>query len=352
MRAKFHFDDSIAGIGAVAALEERFAKFVGCRFAIAMPNCTSALHAALLACGVQREDEVLVASYSWGGCVAGALHIGAVPVFADIDDTLTLDMEDVREKISEKTKAVIAVHLFGHPCALNKLAALCRENELQLIEDCAQAFGAAINGHQVGSFGIGCFSMGSGKHLNAGEGGMITTSDEDILDRILFYTQHPLRQRKDMTRWCEPNEFALNYRVHPLAAAYALRRFDIVIGDMKCRRERFEELNHILSDYGGNVLSPVSVREGVEHAWFRFSPLRHPNATERDYEEAGKHLADCGFVLEPGYIHTPLHQQPSLFHYLSNRIAKRIKSTHLPKTEAACRNRIGVRLANSQRGIL
>jgi perosamine synthetase len=132
-----------------------------------MTNCTSAIHASLLASGVKRNDEVIVPAYTWGGTITGLLQIGAVPVFADIDDTLTLDVDDIKSKITGKTKAVIAVHLFGHPCDMESLTTICSQNNLALIEDCAQAFGAKINGRYVGSFGIGCFSFGYRKPLSA-----------------------------------------------------------------------------------------------------------------------------------------------------------------------------------------
>jgi dTDP-4-amino-4,6-dideoxygalactose transaminase len=179
------FCESIAGTGCVAELERKFAEYVGTRYAIAMSSCTAALHAALIACGVKRGDEVIAPAYTWGGSIAGALNLGAIPIFVDIDETLTISPAEVERLITRRTKAVIAVHLFGHPCDLEKLTAICWQNGVALIEDCAHAIGAKIGERHVGTFGVGCFSFSYAKSLSAGEGGMLTTTDTEVYDRGL-----------------------------------------------------------------------------------------------------------------------------------------------------------------------
>jgi perosamine synthetase len=340
--------DSVTGGGNVAALEKKIAEYVGAKFAIAMTNCTSAIHTALIISGVKRGDEVIVPAYTWGGTISGLLQIGAIPVFADIDGTLTLDVDDVRSKITDKTKAVIAVHLFGHPCDMESLTAICSQNNLVLIEDCAQAFGAKINGQYVGSFGIGCFSFGYNKILSAGEGGMITTNSEEIYDRIIFLTQHPLRQRKDIFSFSEPNEFALNYRIHPLTAKAVLEAFDSALVALAEKRGLFNSINNEILQTPLKWLEPVIIRDSAEHSWHRYSPKLDPSISDSDYETIKSFFAEHGCIIEDGYIQKPLYRHRALRYYISRRAFRAMRNLSLPQTETACLTRIGVALRDKQ----
>ncbi|MFC1716576.1 DegT/DnrJ/EryC1/StrS family aminotransferase [Candidatus Poribacteria bacterium] len=338
--------DSIIGCGAVEALEQKFAEYIGTRFAVAMTNCTSALHAALLASGVKRGDEVIVPAYTWGGTIAGLLHIGAVPVFADIDDTLTLDVEDVSRKVTHKTKAIIAVHLFGHPCHMDRLKSLCQEYDLALIEDCAQAFGARFRGQHVGSFGTGCFSFGYTKPICAGEGGMITTDSADIYDRILFFTQHPLRQRKDMIDFREPNQFSLNYHIHPLTAKSVLESFDAALQLLEDKKSRYSSLHSAILDTPMKGLKPVTIADGAEHSWHKYSQELLPSLTESEHKSIRAFLEEHGYLVEDGYIKAPLYSHSSLKYYLTRRSFRMVQQLSLPATEIACRKRAGIAIRN------
>jgi perosamine synthetase len=340
--------DSVTGGGAVAALEKKFAEYVGAKFAIAMTNCTSAIHAVLLASRVKRNDEVIVPAYTWGGTIAGLLQIGAIPVFADIDGTLTLEIEDFKRKITGKTKAIIAVHIFGHPCDMESLMAICSQNNLVLIEDCAQAFGAKINGKHVGSFGIGCFSLGYNKVLSAGEGGLITMDNENVYDKTLFLTQHPFRQRKDMLSFKENNEFSLNYRIHHLTANAILSAFDNALETLARKREFFNSLNDAILRNQLKGLEPVTIRDGVEHSWHRYSPKLDLSIFGSDYESIKSFFADHGCIIEDGYIQKPLYHHKALIYYMSRRNFRAMRNTSLPQTEIACSTRIGVALRDRQ----
>lgn len=334
--------DSITGTGSIEALETRFRELVGTRFGIALCNATCALHAALLASGVKSGDEVIVPAYTWGGSITGVLQIGATPVFADIDETLTLDPRDVLAKITGKTKAVILVHLFGHPGYCFELRKICRDAGIILIEDCAQAFGAKDRRRPVGSFGIGCFSFSPGKILNVGEGAVLTTGDEDVYDRLLYYTQHPLRQRKDSLTINRLNQFALNYRLASPLAEAALAKLDGALQEISERTKAFTELSAMLAKANFAGLTPVSAREGVAVSWHRYSPALNKGITADELESIQTFLGGLGFRMQKGYIAEPLYRDAALSEYLPFRVRKKIRRLILPITELACQSRVGI----------
>jgi dTDP-4-amino-4,6-dideoxygalactose transaminase len=326
------------GAGVVGELERRFAALVGARFCVAMNNCTSAVHAALLAHGVGRRDEVIVPAYTWGGSLTGLLHLGAVPVFADVDDTLTLDPEDVERKVNGRVKAVVAAHLYGHPCDVRRLKEVCRRHRLALIEDCAHAFQATADGRAVGTFGTGCFSLPHG----AGAGGMLSTDDEKVFDRALYYTQSPLRQRSEMLAPREPNEFTLDYGLDPLAAASILSGLEAATEALRRRRAFFELLNEEVGRSPFEKLSPVTVRPNVVHSWHRYSPALTWHVSERELGAIRDFFFARGCRVEQGYVPRPLYCHRALA-ALSRLSAKRARATILARTEQACVTRIGVR---------
>ena len=166
----------------VAAFEEEFAAYSGGKFGVGVNSGTSALHLALLAAGVGPGDEVITVSCTFVATVAAVDYAGARPVFVDVDpQTLNMDVSKVEAAISERTKAVLPVHLHGHPADLVPIFEIARRHDLVVIEDAAQAHGAEYKGRRVGSIGdLGCFSFYPGKNLGAcGEGGMVVTNNED-----------------------------------------------------------------------------------------------------------------------------------------------------------------------------
>lgn len=339
--------DSITGTGSIETLETRFRELIGTRFAVAMCNATSAIHATLLAAEVKRGDEVIVPAYTWGGSISGILQIGAIPVFADIDKTLTLDPQDVIAKITDKTKAVILVHIFGHPGYCFDLQKICRDAGINLIEDCAQAFGAKEQGRMVGSFGTGCFSFSSGKLLNAGEGAVLTTDDENLYDRILYYTQHPLRQRKDGLEIKHLNQFALNYRLAGSLAENVLLKIDEALKKISEKRKEFTELSDALAEANFTGIIPVTLRDTVSPSWHRYSPALDGETSGDEIIRIQSFLGKLGYRMEKGYVSEPLYRDYALYEYLSLNVRKKIKLLFLPNTELACQTRVGIRRLDS-----
>ncbi len=175
----------------VRKFEEAFSSYIGAERAVAVSNGTIALDLALKALGLGPGDEVISPAFTFIATANAILYQGSKPVFADVDEkTFNIDPEDLLEKITSKTRAVIGVHLYGQPFDLKTVSQICEDHHIALIEDCAQAHGAEFEGKKVGSFGIGCFSFYPTKNMTTGEGGMITTSDEGMAARLRLLRNH------------------------------------------------------------------------------------------------------------------------------------------------------------------
>ncbi len=299
----------------VEAFEARFAALCSVPHAIATTSGTTALHIALLAHGIGAGDEVITTAFSFVASANAALYVGARPVFADIDpDTLTLDPRDVAAKITPRTRAIIAVHLYGNPAALDELTALCEQHGLALIEDACQAHGATFAGRPVGGFGTGCFSFYPTKNMTSGEGGMITTADARVAERALLLRAHgsPRRYQHDILGY--------NFRLSDLHAAIGLAQMDHLVGWTARRVQNAGDLTALLRD---QEVEFQRILPGATHVYHQFT-IRVPE--RRD--EVAAYLRDRGIGCEV-YYPTPIHQQP-LYRDLGYR-------DHLPFTEQAAR---------------
>ncbi len=180
----------------VAEFENAFAEFVGVEHAVAVNSGTAALHAALLAHGIGKGDEVITSSFSFIATANSILFTGASPVFADIDpDTFNINTDDIQESITSKTKAIMPVHLYGHPSEMKAVMEIAEDNDLAVIEDACQAHGAIYNGKKVGSFGTGAFSFYPTKNMTTSEGGIMTTNDKKVAEKARMIRAHGSRQR-------------------------------------------------------------------------------------------------------------------------------------------------------------
>ena len=218
----------ISSIGEyIQRFEEGFAKFCGAGHGIAVSSGTVAIHLALLAAGVGPGDEVIVPTLTFVGTVSPVKYVGATPVFVDSEPEIgTLDPQAVEKAITSRTKAIIVVHLYGHPADMDPILDIARKYELIVIEDAAEAHGAKYKGRPVGSFGnCATFSFYGNKILTTGEGGMIVTNDKDLADRIRFLKDHAMDPNR---RYWHP-EVGYNYRITNLQAAIGcaqLERFN------------------------------------------------------------------------------------------------------------------------------
>jgi dTDP-4-amino-4,6-dideoxygalactose transaminase len=232
----------------VRELEQRFAVRLGAKHALATSNCTGALCSSMVALGIGPGDEVIVPGYTFFASAASIVNIGAVPVIADTDATLTLDVDDIARRITPLTKAVLAVHMRGAPCNLDRLVPFCKERKLRLIEDVAQACGGTYKGKALGTFGdLGCFSFQFHKIITAGEGGMVVTDDPVLYDRAMGYHDTAACWRPD--RFAEQRyEGELfcgdNYRMSELTGAVMLAqldRLDSLLQRMRSHKKRISD---------------------------------------------------------------------------------------------------------------
>lgn len=210
----------------LSLFENSFAEFIGVKHAAAVSNGTVALHVALLALGVGSGDEVIVPTLTYISSVNAIKYTGATPVFVDsLSDTWQMDPEDVNNKISEKTKAIMVVHLYGHPCDMDSLSSIAKKNTLFLIEDCAEAIGSKYKGETVGTFGdIAAFSFFGNKTITTGEGGMVVTNDETLHDRVVHFKGQGLAKHREY--WHDVVGY--NYRMTNICAAIGLAQLEQV----------------------------------------------------------------------------------------------------------------------------
>lgn len=209
----------------IGRFERNFSEFAGRRFAISLPSCTSGLHLSLLALGVGPGAEVIVPDVTWIASVAPVTYVGAEPIFAEIDPAnWCLDEKDVERLITAKTRAIIAVNLYGHMPNYDQLVRLCKRHNLALIEDAAESFGSRYGGRNSGGFGdCSTFSFHGSKTLTTGEGGMVLTDDETLYKRMLVLRDHGRNPGDTMFRNIE---VGYKYKMSGLQAALGLAQLE------------------------------------------------------------------------------------------------------------------------------
>jgi dTDP-4-amino-4,6-dideoxygalactose transaminase len=272
----------------VVAFEEAFARYAGVDHCVAVNSGTSALHLALLAAGVGPGDEVITVPMTFIATSWAISYVGARPVFVDVDPlTYTMDARQVQRLITPKTKAILPVHLYGQPADLGPLLEIANRHGIPLIEDGAQAHGAKYQGRPAGSLGqTGCFSFYPGKNLGAyGEGGAVTTNDEQLARRMKALRDHAQSQRY------QHDEIGFNYRMDAMQGAVLGIKLKYIEAWTEARRHRADRYRTLLADLPLQL--PLEA-PGRRHVWHLFVAL-HP---ERDCLRA---------ALEADGIHTGLH---------------------------------------------
>jgi dTDP-4-amino-4,6-dideoxygalactose transaminase len=271
----------------VREFEEAFAEWNGVEHAVTCNSGTSALHVALAAVGVGPGDEVIVPPRSYVSSASAVVYQDAVPVFADIDpDTHNLDPESVREGVSEHTAAILPVHIAGNPCEMDAILDIADEHGLAVVEDCAQAHGATYEGAAVGTFGdVNAYSFQNSKILTtAGDGGMVTTDDDDLAEfcREFRHMGFPAHHDYDQLDIYQHNRLGYNYRMTPLNAAVGLSALDRVDGYIETRRENAAALDAGLADIEG--VTPMQVTEGgrCTYYWYYGTVAVEEFAVDRD----------------------------------------------------------------------
>ena len=292
------------------AFEEEFARYTGSRHAVVSSSATAALWMALRAFGVKPGDEVLVPSHTAFPTVEAVCFAGGVPTFVDVDEYYTMDPTDAAAKITPRTVGFVPVHLYGHPADLPGIRQLCAERGLWLLEDCAQAHGAAWQGRKVGSFGrAGAFSFYPSKNLTVmGDGGLLVTDDDDVAARCRRLRDHG-RRSKDVHL-----EIGFNLRFNDIQAAVGrvlLRRLDAMNDHRRGLAERYH------AGLSGLPLDLPRERVGARHVYHLYV-VRTP---ERD---ALATFLEARGIATGVHYPVPTHQQPAV---------KQLNSPALPRTE-------------------
>lgn len=206
------------GGASVRAFEQAFAEYVGTKYAVATTSGTTALHASVASLGLKKGDEVLVPALTFVSTASVALQEGLTVVFVDIDDDYCMDVQDLKSKITEKSKAIIPVHLYGRPAQMEEIISIAKEHNLVVIEDACQAHGAEYEGKKAGNLGdIGCFSFFETKNMTCGEGGMVTTSDDELYRQICLRREHG--SPRNTNTWYAYNVLGYNYNMTEVQGA-------------------------------------------------------------------------------------------------------------------------------------
>jgi dTDP-4-amino-4,6-dideoxygalactose transaminase len=299
----------------VREFEERFAEWCGVEHAVAVSSGTSALHIALLAHGIGPGDEVITPAFSFVASANCALFVGARPVFADIEpEYFTLDPSAVAGLITPRTRAIVAVHLFGQPCDVDAIAALAREHGLVIVEDACQAHGTRLNGRPVGTWGTACYSFYPTKNMTTGEGGMITTNDAETAERARLIRDHGSRQRY------VHEVLGYNLRMTELQAAIGLVQLRKLEAWNAQRQANAAYLTEMLA--GTDGVTVPRIRAGATHVFHQYT------IRIRDRDVAVRRLTEHGIGVGV-YYPAPIYRQP-----LYRRLGY---DDHLPQAEAASR---------------
>jgi len=279
----------------VAAFERRFAEVCHVCEAVAVSSGTAAIHLALLAHGIGPGDEVITTPFSFAATANAILLVGATPVFVDIEsDTYSIDPALVEAAITSHTKAILPVHLYGHPCDMERLVSLAAAYHLIIIEDACQAHAAAIDGKPVGSFGTGCFSFYSTKNITTGEGGMVTTSDPGIAERVQLLRSHGQKERyRHLT-------MGYNLRMTELQGALGLVQIEKL---ERFTEQRIANAAFLTERLSGSVQTPL-VRPGYRHVYHQYT-IRVPDKRDEWMMDLRARGIDTAV-----HYPTAIHQQP------------------------------------------
>lgn len=248
----------------VKEFEEKFAKFIGTKYAIATSSGTTALEVALRAHGIGAGDEVITTPFTFIASANAILFCGAKPVFADIEeDTFNLDPAKIEAKITKRTKAILPVHLFGRPCDMTKIMAIAKKHKLIVIEDACQAHGAEWKNKKVGSFATGAFSLYPTKNMTTGEGGMITTDSKAIYEKCNLLRAHgsKIKYYHDILGY--------NYRMTDLAAAIGLEQLKKLPKFNQLRIKNAQFLNKNLGKIDGIIVPETP--ENTKHVYHQYT---------------------------------------------------------------------------------
>jgi dTDP-4-amino-4,6-dideoxygalactose transaminase len=298
----------------VRAFEEAFRELTGAEHAVSLSSCTAGLHLALLAAGVGPGDEVITTPLTFAATVNVILHVGATPVLADVsEDDYNIDPAKVEQKATPRTKALMPMHYGGQPCRMDELLDIARRHDLRVIEDAAHALGASYRGRPVGSLSdAAAFSFYPIKNITTGQGGMLTTRDPELAERVRLLSLHGL-SKNAWDRYSEKGTWAyqvlapgFNYVMTDIQASIGIHQLKRFEGFQARRREIVALYDRLLSDVP-EIIRPA-VRDGVVHAWHLYAIRIDSGGLRIGRDEIIEELRGRGIGTTVNFI--PIHYHP------------------------------------------
>ena len=291
----------------VKEFENNFAKYCDFKYGIATINGTTALHLALASLGISKGDEVIIPSFTMIATAFAVVYCGAKPILVDAKpDTWNIDTNKIEEKITDKTKAIMPVHIYGHPCDMDPIMELAKKYNLYVVEDAAEVHGAEYKGKKAGGIGdIGCFSFYANKIITCGEGGMIITNDDKIAEKARSLKNLSFPKGK---RIYKHQDVGYNYRMTNIQAAIGLAQLEKIDGLIERRRKNAHLYNELLKGVEGITL-PVEKQWAKNVYWMYSILIEDEFGISRD--KLMSKLEEKGIETRPFFV--PIHQQP-VFH--------------------------------------
>jgi len=288
----------------IKEFEEAFARYVGAKYGVATSNGTAALHLALAALGIGKGDRVIVPTLTFVAVANAVKYTGAEPVFVDSHpEYWCIDPSIIEDKVDNRTKAIIPVHLYGHPCDMDKIVEVASARGLYIIEDCAEAHGAEYNGRKAGSFGIvSCFSFYGNKIITTGEGGMCLTSDEVLKNKMRILRDHGMNPNRKY--WHETIGF--NYRMTNLQAALGVAQLGKINSLIEKRQDIARTYRELLS--GHNKITPAPEMRWAKNVYWLYSVLAERTRRDRLIEQLEKSGIESRPFFYPQHVLPPYNR--------------------------------------------
>jgi perosamine synthetase len=285
----------------IEEFERAFARLCNCEFGVSCSSGLAALHLACVALGLRRGDEVVVPSFTMIASVNAVVYTGATPVLVDADkDTYCMDVKNIENKITNRTRAIMPVHIYGHPCDMDAIRKIADEHELHIIEDAAEAHGAEYKGEKCGSLSdIGCFSFYANKILTTGEGGMCVTHDRKLADRMRMLRNHAFGSSR-----FTHHEVGFNYRMTNIQAAIGLAQVENANKLIEARRGVGLRYNRLLSN--GPLVLPIE-REYAKNVYWMYGVVLK-DQVELSRDQVMQQLEERGIETRPFFV--PMNRQP------------------------------------------
>jgi len=287
----------------VEEFEQRFAEYCGCKYGISTTSGTTALHLALASLGIGKGNEVIVPAFTMISSVFAVVYCGAKPVLVDAEsETWNMDVNMIEEKITDRTKVIMPVHIYGHPCDMDPILEISEEHDLYVVEDAAEAHGAEYKGKKTGGIGdVGCFSFYGNKIITTGEGGMVVTNDKEVAERAMALKDLAFSKKRRFLH----TDLGFNYRMTNIQAAIGLAQLE-KIEELAERRRRNAHL------YNNSLRNVKGIKLPIEKEWAKNVYWMYSIVVEEDFgisrDELMEKLKAKGIETRTFFI--PMHQQP------------------------------------------